>query len=228
MRRRSLRQIVDSCRQVVRSPSVRRAVASLKTEVAIAVRHGTSLSLASQYRGARGLKLNIACGPNPKPGWVNIDLFCPGLQLDMREAMPFDDASCDTVYSEHFVEHLGYPTEALRFMQESYRVLAPGGRFSVGVPDTEAALLAYAGVAYPTYFADAKASYHPPRCVTKAEHIDYHFRQDGEHQFAYDFETMQKCLASSGFTRIERRGFDPTIDSPSRRAYTLYVDAVRA
>jgi hypothetical protein len=36
------------------------------------------------------LKLNLRCGPNRKPGWINIDLFdCyADLRLDLREKCP--------------------------------------------------------------------------------------------------------------------------------------------
>jgi predicted SAM-dependent methyltransferase len=43
------------------------------------------------------------------------------------------------------LEHLDYPSDALNFLSESHRILERGGRFSVGVPDTEEALLEYAG-----------------------------------------------------------------------------------
>jgi SAM-dependent methyltransferase len=65
-----------------------------------------------------------------------IDLYeGAGLRLDLREPMPFLDNSCAMVHSEHFLEHLAYPHDAMRFLTECFRVLRPGGVFRVGVPD---------------------------------------------------------------------------------------------
>ena len=55
--------------------------------------------------------------------------------------------------------------------------------------------------------------------------INYHFRQDGEHRFAYDHETLHHVLAEAGFRDIRRRAFDATLDTENRKIGTLYVDA---
>jgi len=61
----------------------------------------------------------------------------------------------------------------------------------------------------------------------KMEHINYHFRQDTQHRFVYDFETLKYALGRAGFSQIERRGFDPLLDSQDRERGTLYVIAVK-
>ena len=63
------------------------------------------------------IKLNIGCGPNRKPSWVNIDLLPDvDVSLDIREPMPFPDNSVTIVYSEHFFEHLDYPSPAKQLL----------------------------------------------------------------------------------------------------------------
>jgi hypothetical protein len=57
------------------------------------------------------------------------------------------------------------------------------------------------------------------------EHINYHFRQDDEHRFAYDFKTLAQALSSAGFQEIQRRDFEPALDSVDRKLGTLYVNA---
>jgi hypothetical protein len=59
------------------------------------------------------------------------------------------------------------------------------------------------------------------------ESINYHFRQDGEHRFAHDYETLHHVLAEAGFRDIRRRAFDATLDTENRKIGTLYVDAVK-
>lgn len=67
----------------------------------------------------RPLKLDLGCGPNPKAGWVNIDLARGAdLRLDLREPLPLPSGCAEVVYSEHFFEHLGYPGEASDFLAE--------------------------------------------------------------------------------------------------------------
>jgi predicted SAM-dependent methyltransferase len=106
-------------------------------------------------------------------------------------------------------------------------VLEPGGLFSVGVPDTEWPLAEYAGQKSDGYYQHARERWHPEWCQTEMEQINYHFRQQGEHRFAYDFETLARALSSAGFQDIRRRDFDPELDSADRKLGTLYVDALK-
>jgi len=145
----------------------------------------------------------------------------------MREAIPFRGNSAAIIYSEHFLEHLDYPEPAKRFLEECHRIFKPGGIFSVGVPDTEWPLQAYAGPDDKNYFAWSKENCLPEWCQTRIDDINYHFRQDGEHRFAYDFETLHLALMEAGFSNIKQRSFDANLDTESRRIGTLYVEAVK-
>jgi predicted SAM-dependent methyltransferase len=208
---------------------LRAALRLLRDEIGMYQHHRKGIKKASNYTRETNLKLNIGCGPNLKVGWLNIDLFSPqaDLALDMREAMPFRDNSAIIIYSEHFLEHLDYPEPANRFLKECYRILKPGGIFSVGVPDTEWPLEAYVGPDDKNYFAWSTATCLPAWCQTRIEDINYHFRQDGEHRFAYDYETLHHALMEAGFPNIRRRAFDATLDTENRKIGTLYVDAVK-
>ena len=180
------------------------------------------------YAGKTGLKLNIGCGSNRKQGWINIDLSPEAeLSLDMRERIPFDDGSAMIIYSEHFLEHLDYPKDAKHFLRECFRVLEPNGVFRVGVPDTLVPLLDYAGVGDGRWLQACKNKgfWRPEWCKTPMDHINYHFRQDTEHRYAYDFETIENVLKETRFIEIEQCEFDPTLDTKSRERGTLYVHA---
>ncbi len=170
------------------------------------------------------VKLNLGCGPNPKTGWVNIDLFDrrADLRLDLREPWPFPDNSVSYIYSEHVFEHFEVHVEVPRFLKEALRVLTPGGVFDVVVPDTEPALKAY-GDSEAGYWDAAAKNWHPGWCQTHLDHINYHFRQDGEHKYAWDAETLTRTLETAGFSSIDERQFDAERDTEARLDGSLYV-----
>ena len=197
--------------------------------------HRRSVKTARQLLCGSPLKLNLGCGPNPKPGWVNIDLFdsAAELRLDLREHWPFPDGAVCHIYSEHVFEHFQFHEQVPHFLSESLRVLCTGGRFDVGVPDTEWPLRAY-GDPNDDYWTFAKAI-HPAWCETKLDHLNYHFSQqkehgyawEGEHKYAWDEETLERSLKKSGFSGVKRRQFDSSLDSESRRIGTLYICAFK-
>lgn len=84
-------------------------------------------------------RLNIGCGPNVLPGWVNIDRVArgPGVRTDVDlTALPFADSTVTEILAEHVCEHFTFADEAL-IWPEFARVLTPGGRLVVEVPDFE-------------------------------------------------------------------------------------------
>lgn len=83
------------------------------------------------------VRLNFGCGLTRYEGWYGVDQFygpTVDLAIDLRGRVPFPDNSVDYAYSEHFLEHL-FPEEGLKHLQEVHRVLRPGGRYRVVVPD---------------------------------------------------------------------------------------------
>lgn len=189
--------------------------------------HRRSIQKARDLAAAASeLRLNLGCGPNLRSGWLNIDLTHSksDVQLDLREVWPFENNSVTRVYSEHVFEHFDFPAEVQHFMAESLRVLKPGGIFDVGVPDTAWPLKAY-GDDTDRYWHLAKTRWHPAYCKTHLDHINYHFRQAGQHKYAWDEPTLARVLRAFGFESIQRRAFDPALDSESRRIGTLYMRA---
>jgi predicted SAM-dependent methyltransferase len=158
---------------------------------------------------------------------LNIDLFdsAADLQLDLRRRWPFPDSSVAHIYSEHAFEHFEFYQEVPHFLAESLRVLQSGGIFDVGVPDTEWPLRGYGNPDH-DYWPTAP-KWHPESCETQLDHINYHFRQGEQHKYAWDEETLTRSLRRSGFVRIARRAFDPSLDTESRKIGTLYMRAIK-
>lgn len=209
------------------NPGAYQVLGSAAREAQLALTHWRSVR-RMRALPATELRLNCGCGGDRKPGWINIDAESKvaDLRLDLRRRMPFADNSVSMIYSEHFFEHLEYPDEAMLFLGESLRVLKPGGRFRVGVPDTEWPLRDYAA-GEDSYFKLAREMWHPQWCDTRMHHINYHFRQGKHHKYAYDEETLAKVLTDAGFVSAARSDFDPEFDTEHRRIGTLYLDAFK-
>jgi predicted SAM-dependent methyltransferase len=184
-------------------------------------RHRRACGKAGQFLHALPIKLNIGCGPNRKEGWVNVDILdsAADLQLDLRERWPFPENSVSYIYSEHSFEHFDLQFEVPHLLAEARRVLEPDGVFDVAVPDTEAPLRAY-GDPNATYWSVASENRWHPHCQTQLERINYHFRQNGEHKYAWDAETLASAMRTAGFTEIARREFNSSLDT---RPFSLWM-----
>jgi predicted SAM-dependent methyltransferase len=98
------------------------------------------------------IKLNIGCGGEPLPGYVNVDsddldtlrVRYPSRQFDENIKihqhdifnLPYEDASVDKVRADSLVEHLSFIEEP-KFFYEVVRVLRPGGIFDFSTTNFE-------------------------------------------------------------------------------------------
>jgi len=80
------------------------------------------------------LKIDLGCGPNPKPGYVGVDKVAgPGVQhvLDLEEAqLPFPDNSVSAVNADQLLEHIN---NLIPLMNEIYRVCRNGAIFHLWI-----------------------------------------------------------------------------------------------
>lgn len=77
------------------------------------------------------LRVNFGCGSNQIPGWVNHDIGQDG--VDVTKRLPYENNTVDYIHHGHLMEHLSGP-DALRFLDECWRILKPGGQMKVCVP----------------------------------------------------------------------------------------------
>jgi predicted SAM-dependent methyltransferase len=180
----------------------------------------------------RPLFVNLGSGPrgHNDPHWVNVDGFrdeAVRYLIDFTRPLPFDSASVEGVFCEHVVEHFSFD-DGIKLAAEVHRILRPGGCFRVVVPDAELVMRRY---------FDAPDEL-VARCgvagETAMEVVNTYFRQRYEHQFLYDWATMEKMLRSAGFDRIVRAAFDRSslceplvLDDKKYEWESLYVEAQR-
>ena len=99
-------------------------------------------------------RLDLGCGYVKPAGFIGIDNLsgqasqipntenAPDILMNLDEGMfPFPDNSCEEVRSSHFLEH----SHLMHVLNESYRVLRPGGTFLFAVPYANSAEGMYPG-----------------------------------------------------------------------------------
>lgn len=188
-----------------------------------------------RFVGASALLVNVGCGRNGKPGWVNVDsIGAPGVTCvyDCRKHLPLATGSAKALFTEHLLEHLEYDDEVPAFLSECHRVLEPAGVIRIVVPDGRKYLTAYCtGDWHSLCRFSPLVTDRGPAEATMMEIVNEHFRQAGQHRFSYDYETLERLLRNIGFDAVVESRFGESrlpalaIDSPIRAMESLYVEA---
>jgi SAM-dependent methyltransferase len=188
------------------------------------------LRLRTGFRGNRlpaFPKLNAGCGGRRFPDWVNVDLTCSDVNMDLAAGrLPWREASFTFIVSLHFIEHLDLMEECLPLLQEFRRVLEADGELWLACPDMEKVCRAYLQgeleVLYENRrqrWSDYQVGLPARRTAVRlpvrplAEHfsrlplaymVNDYFHQYGEHCNLYDEEILRWALMEAGFVSIAR------------------------
>jgi predicted SAM-dependent methyltransferase len=151
-------------------------------------------------------KLQIACGSNVLPGWLNTDLNPTKeiMFLDATKRLPFGHCTFDYIFTEHFIEHLKYRT-GMQLVQECYRILKPGGRLRISTPDLIFLIKLHEEnktEVQKRYIKWEVDRYNPDRIYADTFVINNFVR--GDHKFIYDYKTLKNLLNKCRFAEIER------------------------
>ena len=177
------------------------------------------------------LCLNLGCGSESLPGWINVDIARgPHVDVvwDLSKSLPFSDESCAVIHCEHMIEHLSRH-DAEGFLRECFRVLKPGGLIRLSTPDAERFLRSYAEdgefLRHPSF---------PEQVVTPLDRINLMMRENGQHLWVYDRESLSLALSRAGFSTIIEQKFGESshprlrnLDTAGRAFESLYIEAVK-
>ncbi len=160
------------------------------------------------------IRLHIGCGECVLPGWVNADRVARarGVATDIElTALPYRSASVEEILAEHVLEHLSFAEEA-RAWPEMARVLRPGGRLTLEVPDFEWVCAAF--LAANDEWRDFYAVGHPDHYAGCGRALDQRWgilqtmffgNQNGAGQFhrsAYTAAKLRALAGRAGFAEI--------------------------
>lgn len=145
------------------------------------------------------LKLHLGSGRRRLQGFINIDReFSEGIDLvcDVSRLSDFEDESVAEIYSSHTLEYFDRQ-QATTTLAEWFRVLKPGGKLYVSVPDFESLVQVYAETGrIETILGPLFGRWHNP-----------HEMKTHYHKTVWDMPSLSECLYISGLMDVSR--FNP-------------------
>lgn len=193
------------------------------------------------YGASEEIRLNLGCGTNIIPNFVNIDSHSTRSLLsldksvfrwDLRKGLPFEDSAVAGIFTEHFLEHLN-PSQGYYLLCEMYRVLSVGSTLRISVPDLK------------KYFDYAAFKYGiTDECdIEIRESFGKNWLLASEalralscylgHYSIYDSQLLKTYLLEVGFRDVKvcsyGQGRDESLlqDHPDRVWNSLYIEGVR-
>lgn len=79
-------------------------------------------------------RLDVGCGKTKRDGYIGIDIgdFGQEIIMDVEEKrLPFQDNEIDSIFSQHFLEHLNDP---VKLLDEFWRIVKKDGFVEIIVP----------------------------------------------------------------------------------------------
>lgn len=135
-------------------------------------------------------------GKEARAGWQILNIQ-PGPNVDyvgdIRDLQRFEDESFGEIYASHVLEHLNQQ-DFPKALKEIQRILSPGGRLYISVPDMDALCRAFLDPAY-----DINKKFHVMRILFggQSDPFDYH-------QIGLNIDFMVHFLQLAGFYSVEQ------------------------
>jgi len=136
---------------------------------------------------------------------------------DITKGLPVDDQACIGAYASHVLEHLSYQG-CRKALDETFRILTPGGLFRAVVPDLELAARRYLdrldnglARASETFMRETLLGVdHRPSGLLDRLISSW---GGGAHLWMWDYHSLSAALKDSGFVDVRRCAFGDSPDS---------------
>ena len=146
------------------------------------------------------IKIDLGSGQFPREGYLGLDIvYLPSIDCvcDMCY-LPLADETVEEIYSSHALEHLTHQG-GIMAAKEMWRVLAPGGRAEIHVPDLEGHIAQY-------HWA-GQSKWAPS--LTNREHAmaglyGWQSYPGDVHKWGYSYDSLCQLLEQAGFVKIQR------------------------
>jgi len=173
------------------------------------------------------VRIELGSGPHGKPGFFHVDAVAVGnvdRQADIRNLDWLTNDSVDELYSAHTVEHISY-TEIAEVLKEWNRVLRPGAKIALKMPDLDFLCRAYVESIHSTEetmialfggFSDTPGGPDGWEKISGNPQWERNTIRDGEipnpgkctewaaHKAMYTFESFKVRMEAAGFTNVQR------------------------
>jgi predicted SAM-dependent methyltransferase len=153
------------------------------------------------------LRLHIG-GRTAHPDWKIFDVrAAPHVDFvgHCTDLSRFESGAVDEIYASHVLEHLGYLAELPRTLREFCRVLAPGGRLRVSVPDLDVLCALFVDPAL-----NLEERVHLMRMMFGGQMYESDFHKTGLNE-----EFLRDFLHGAGFVEIIKTGDFDLFDDAS-------------
>lgn len=150
------------------------------------------------------IRLNLGGSDIHIPGFINLDIKTG---TDVRK-LPYEDGCVDEIHASHILEHFGI-NEVEAVVKEWARVLKPGGRLRIAVPDVEL---------WAKRLLDGGA---PPQVLMGGQTDEHDF-----HKSAFNAAGLALIMSRAGLTGIQK--FNSNIKDCSSLDWSLNLEGFRA
>jgi len=165
----------------------------------------SKISISNHLKlNTESVKLNIGCGGNLLPGWLNGEPWPSKgtVYIDASRKLPFKQNSVHFINCEHLLEHLDF-NACRSFLNNCSKVLDQKGVLRIATPNLGKLIDIYLKNRniYPEKILEHHAKYHNRSAENICQWFNDHMYLWG-HKFIFDKPTLIKLLRESGFQHI--------------------------
>ena len=157
-------------------------------------------------------KVNLCCGPQKVPGYRGIDAAMGAdLVMDLsKRDLPFHSNSVEAVVCTSAINYFSR-ARAQESINETYRVLKPGGVARFSVQDMESISRRYVEKDTDFFFqrlSSGRERFEGPTLGDKFAAWFYGYVSNGHPtRYFFDYESLSFLFKQAGFSQIERRDY---------------------